>query len=79
MLDEIPGFRKDMDDYQKIYDKAINSGKTENDAIKKMCEAKRKEAENILIGDILRVLDNKKKNNTEITHFFKLVNKREEF
>ena len=78
-LDEIPGFRKDMDDYQNIYEKAIKSGKTENDAIKKMCEAKRKEAENILIGDILRVLDNKKKNNTEITHFFKLVNKREEF
>ncbi len=77
-LEEIPGFRKNIDDYQKVYDKAIKAGKSENDAIKKMVEAKRKEAENILLGDILRVLDNKKKNNVEITHFFKVVNKREE-
>ena len=39
-------------------------------------EAKRKEAENILLGDILRVLDNKKKNNIEITTYFRVVNKR---
>ena len=68
--------RKDINEYQKVYDKAIKAGKSENDSIKKMMEAKRKEAENILLGDILRVLDNKKKNNIEITTYFRVVNKR---
>ena len=38
-----------------------------------MFEAKRKEAEKILLSDILRVLDNKKKRTTEITKFFRVV------
>ena len=66
----------DINEYQKVYDKAKKAGKSENDSIKKMMEAKRKEAENILLGDILRVLDNKKKNNIEITTYFRVVNKR---
>jgi hypothetical protein len=71
-LDELPGFRGDITSYDKIYQSEIDKGKTENDAIKKMNEARRKEAQKILLGDILRVLDNKKRKNMEITHFFKV-------
>jgi DNA polymerase elongation subunit (family B) len=72
-LNEIPNFRKDIKEFDNLYDKYIKSGKTKNEATKKMFEAKRKEAEKILLSDILRVLDNKKKRNTEITKFFKVV------
>ena len=74
-LDELPGFRGDIESYKKIYDKEIQKGKSENDSIKKMNEAKRKEAQNILLGDILRVLDNKKRKNMEITHYFRVTSK----
>ena len=70
-LEELPGFNGDIKEYQSVYDKSINSGKSINESIKKMLEAKRKTAANILFRDVLRRLENKRLGNTEITSFFR--------
>jgi DNA polymerase elongation subunit (family B) len=70
-LDQIPGFKGDMKEYDKMFDSLIAAGVQRNTAIKKVLEAKRKIAEQLLFGDILRVLENKRKGNSDISHFFK--------
>ena len=69
-LNEIPGFNRDIKEFDNIYGKQLLAGKSINDSIKKMQESKSKEAGNILFQDILRVLENKRNNNTQITDFF---------
>ena len=71
-LDEIPGFTKDIEEFNNIYNKQLSSGKNINESIKKMQEAKSKEAGNILFQDILRVLENKRNKNSQITDFFRI-------
>ena len=71
-LDEIPGFNKDIKEFDNIYAKQLAAGKSINESIKKMQETKSKEAGNILFQDILRVLENKRNNNTQITDFFRV-------
>ena len=56
-----------FDNKYKVY---LDKGKSKNDSIKYMLECKRKEAAKILFRDILRVLENKREGNIEITKFF---------
>ena len=71
-LDKIPGYRNNIDKLNSTYDDYIKKGKTENEAIKHMIECKRKEAQDILLNDILRLLQNKRLRNNEITSYFKI-------
>ena len=64
------GFNRDIKEFDNIYGKQLAAGKSINESIKKMQETKSKEAGNILFQDILRVLENKRNNNTQITDFF---------
>ena len=58
------------DEFDNIYKNQLSSGKTVNESIKKMLDSKNKEAGKILFRDILRILENKRMKNTEITSFF---------
>ena len=71
-LEEIPGFTRDISEFNNIYKNQLANGKSENDSIKKMQEAKSKEAGHILFQDILRVLENKRNKNSQITDFFRV-------
>ena len=70
-LEEISGFSKDIKEFDNIYNKQLSEGKTINESIKKMQEAKSKEAGEIVFRDILRILNNRKSRSTEITDFFR--------
>ena len=70
-LKELPGFSKDIKEFDNKYNLYIKKGKSVNESIKYMIECKRKEAARILFGDILRLLENKRNRNNEITKYFK--------
>ena len=70
-LEEISGFSKDIKEFDNIYNTQLSEGKTINESIKKMQEAKSKEAGEIVFRDILRILNNRKSRSTEITDFFR--------
>jgi len=70
-LDELPGFTKNIQEFNNKYTVYLNKGKSKNDSIKYMLECKRKEAAKILFRDILRILENKRENNTIITDYFR--------
>tara|TARA_B100000963_G_C22638949_1_gene679251 strand:- start:3894 stop:7775 length:3882 start_codon:yes stop_codon:yes gene_type:complete len=70
-LEDISGFSKDIKEFNSIYDKQLASGKTINESIKKMQEAKSKEAGEIVFRDVLRILNNRKMRTREITDFFR--------
>ena len=53
-----------------IYNKQLAAGKTINESIKKMLEAKSKEAGEIVFRDILRIVINRRMRTREITDFF---------
>lgn len=72
-LEELPGFTKKIAEFDNLYTKQLEKGKSKNDASKYMLERKGREAGNILFRDILRYLDNKKNNNTIITDYFRSV------
>ena len=69
-LDELPGFTGNIEEYNSIYKSQLKKGKTINDSLKYMIERKRRKAASILFRDILRILENKRCNNIEITQFF---------
>ena len=69
-LKDLPGFTKDIKEFDNKYDQYLKKGKSVNDSIKYMIECKRKEAARILFGDILRLLENKRNRNNEITKYF---------
>ena len=69
-LAELPGFTKDIKEFNNKYNVYLEKGKSKNDSIKYMLECKRKEAAKILFRDILRILENKRENNTLITDYF---------
>tara|TARA_B100000575_G_scaffold294664_1_gene312892 strand:- start:7468 stop:11382 length:3915 start_codon:yes stop_codon:yes gene_type:complete len=70
-LKDLPGFPKTrISEFDNIYKNQLSSGKTVNESIKKMLDSKNKEAGKILFRDILRILENKRMKNTEITSFF---------
>ena len=66
-LEEISGFSKDIIEFDNIYHKQLSLGKSINDSIKKMQEAKSKEAGEIVFRDILRILNNRKARSRELT------------
>ena len=70
-LEDISGFCKDIAEFNNIYKKQLSMGKSINDSIKKMQEAKAKEAGEIVFRDILRIVNNRKSRSTEITDFFR--------
>jgi DNA polymerase elongation subunit (family B) len=70
-LEEIDGFNKDIVEFNNIYKKQLSAGKTINESLKKMLEAKNKEAGNIVFRDILRILNNRKQRTKEITDYFR--------
>ena len=74
-LKDLPGFSKDIKEFDNKYKDYIKKGKSINDSIKYMIECKRKEAAKILFGDILRILENKRNRNNEISNYFKVVSK----
>ena len=74
-LKDLKGFTGNINEYDKIYDIKRAAGKTVNESIKLMLEAKNKVAAKIIFGDILRRLENKRKRNTEITSYFRVLNK----
>ena len=74
-LDQIPGYSGDITEYDRLYNKYLTDGKSINDSLKKINEKKSKEAANILFGDILRRLANKRNRNNEITSYFRVVKK----
>lgn len=70
-LKDLPGFAiSRIDEFDNIYKKQLLKGKSINESIKKMLDEKNKEASKILFRDILRILENKRLKNTEITSFF---------
>ena len=69
-LEEINGFCKDIKEFNNIFNKQLSAGKSNNEAIKKMQEAKAKEAGHIVFRDILRILGNRRMRTREITDFF---------
>ena len=69
-LEELPGFMGNIEEYNNKYQQQLNKGKTINASLKYMIEQKRKKAANILFRDILRILENKRCNNIEITKYF---------
>tara|TARA_B110000211_G_scaffold221781_1_gene269795 strand:- start:4310 stop:7627 length:3318 start_codon:yes stop_codon:yes gene_type:complete len=69
-LKDLPGFTGNISEFDNKYHVYKNKGKSENDSLKYMLECKRKEAAKILFRDILRILKNKRENNTLITDFF---------
>lgn len=75
-LDKLPGYKNNLESFNLEYKKYIDKGKSINDSIKHMNECKRKEAQHILLDDILRILSNKRKKNKEITDFFRINNSR---
>jgi len=70
-LEELDGFNKDIKEFNNIYKKQLGEGKSINDALKKMLEAKNKEAGHIVFRDILRILTNRKQRTREITDYFR--------
>jgi len=68
-LEKIPGYKPNQD-YNKLLEKYVNSGKTRTEAFKKMLEKKQQHAGKLLFSDILRTLDNKKRGYNEITKWF---------
>ena len=71
-LEELPGFTKNISEFDNKYKVYLAKGKSKNDSIKYMLECKRKEAAKILFRDILRTLENKRNGNMEITGFLKI-------
>jgi len=69
-LDQLDGFHGDLSEYDKFYEAHLASGVLKNTCIKKTLELKRKAAEKLLFGDILRRLENKRTGSNEITSFF---------
>ena len=72
-LKDLPGFTKNIIEFDNKYKVYLDKGKSKNDSIKYMLECKRKEAAKILFRDILRVLENKREGNIEITKFFRIT------
>lgn len=71
-LEDIPGYRNNTD-YELIRNDYIEEGKDRLTATKKMLEKKQKEAGQLLFGDILRDLRNKREGNSEITKWFRPI------
>ena len=72
-LDEIPGFNRDIKEFDNIREKQLAAGKSSiMNLLRKCKKLSQKEAGNILFQDILRVLENKRNNNTQITDFFRV-------
>ena len=72
-LETLNGFTGNIQEFNNIYNKKLADGKTINEAIKLMLEAKRKEAAKIIFSDTLRRLENKRLRNKEITSFFRTI------
>lgn len=69
-LNQIPNYRMNEKEFETVYQQQIKNGKSENDATKKVLERKQKIASELLFGDILRRLKNKREGNREISSFF---------
>ena len=70
-LKDIPGFSKNILEFDNKYRTYRDKGKSKNDSIKYMLECKRKEAAKILFRDILRILENRRERSTLITDYFR--------
>ena len=70
-LKDIPGFSKNIVEFDNKYHTYRKKGKSENDSIKYMLECKRKEAAKMLFRDILRILENRREKSTLITDYFR--------
>ena len=70
ILENLDGFKKDKNFYDNKYKYLLRS-KTEEKAKAKIEELKMEETCEIIFGDILKKIELKKKNITQMTHFFK--------
>jgi DNA polymerase delta subunit 1 len=69
VLEEMPGYNPNWLD-QSIIRKLKEKGKSEKEIEEKISDLREKEAEKLLLGEILRIDDNQRKGNSMITDFF---------
>lgn len=71
-IDKLPGFKGDMKVYEKKYRELVDTGKyTLNECLKRTNELKRKDAEKLLMAEVLRILDNQRNKTNPIDFYFK--------
>ena len=70
ILEQLEEFRKEEDFYEKKY-KFLLRTKTEEKAAQKIIDMKMEETCNIIFGEIIKDIENKRKKITKMTHFFK--------
>lgn len=70
ILEDLEGFRKENNFYEKKYTFLLRT-KTEEKANQKIIDMKMEDTCDIIFGDIIRDIENKRKKITKITHFFK--------
>ena len=70
IIEQMEGFKKEPDYYENKY-KFLLRSKTEEKANQKIIDMKMEDTSEIIFGDILRDIENKRKKVTKMTHFFK--------
>ena len=70
ILEQLEEFRKEEDFYEKKY-KFLLRTKTEEKAAQKISDMRMEETCDIIFGEIIKDIENKRKKITKMTHFFK--------
>ena len=70
ILEQLEGYTKEEDYYEKKY-KFLLRTKTKDKAIQKIIDLKMEETCDIILGELIRDIDNKRKGITKMTHFFR--------
>lgn len=70
IIEQMEGFKKEPNYYENKY-KFLLRSKTEEKANQKIIDMKMEDTSEIIFGDILRDIENKRKKVTKMTHFFK--------
>ena len=70
ILEQLEGYIKGDDYYEKKY-KFLLRTKTKEKAVQKIIDLKMEETCDIILGELIRDIDNKRKGITKMTHFFR--------
>jgi DNA polymerase elongation subunit (family B) len=75
-IDKLPGFKGDMKVYEKKYRELMDTGKyVINECLKRTNELKRRDAEKLIMEEVLRILDNQRNKVNPIEFYFKKMTK----